>query len=224
MEPSIKLAHLALMDGDRDKVLSLIENEERSPEQLWLRAQSVIDEVYRTELLEHLVVENDPVFAPLAKETIQREKNFKEALSKPPDYQFWKKPSWHDRINSLKRQKVWWVGLGLIALVTLLFLLAIIFQKDSTDLNSTPQASVPVQKSFFALYLSPVLPVVWSDQGSMNSTCLFPARHVFSDHKIAYSSSSPIRLSTSLVSYAILPAMELGRSSPLQHRRSHLAV
>jgi len=144
MEDTIQLAHLALMEGDRDEVLRLIENEPVTPESLWLRAQSVLDEKQRLSLVSQLAAENDSLFAPLAAQIYQREKAFEERLSATPDYQFWKQPGWNEKISSLKKQKAWiWAIISVFTILALI-LLTLLINPDGTSSNLSSSIASPV--------------------------------------------------------------------------------
>lgn len=138
MEESIYKAHIAMMDGDREKVLDLIKQESPSPEVLWLRAQSVIDPLLRLTLLNEVVNSDDPVYTPLARQILSRENEYKNQLDQPPDYQFWKKPGMKGKLSSFRRQKAWSLGLLAITLISGLILFSLYLQnKGSLSIPST---------------------------------------------------------------------------------------
>lgn len=111
MEDFLIKANEALLEGDRDGALRILDGRPMSTDVLWLRAQCVTSEQERTSLLNRIYETEHPVYSPLAEEIIEREQQFAEQLSKPPDYQFWKKPTWQERIQQLKQQRGWILGI-----------------------------------------------------------------------------------------------------------------
>lgn len=130
MKESLQKAHLAMMDGDRDSVLEWIESEPNTAEVLWLRAQSAVDDETRLSLLERVAAEDHPDYSPLASEIVRRERDFEQKLSATPDYQFWKKPGWRAKMAALRQQRVWFLSLVAVALISILVLISSVFQNQ----------------------------------------------------------------------------------------------
>lgn len=105
MDEYLEGANKALFEGDREEVLRLLKNCPENAEVLWLRAHAARKDDERVELLEQVTSFHDDTFAPIAVNILQREHNFSAELAKPPDYQFWKKPTWTQRLDWISRNK-----------------------------------------------------------------------------------------------------------------------
>jgi hypothetical protein len=103
----LREAHQALLEGDREAVLRMLEGRDDSPEALWLLAHASRTEAERKKWLQLVAATRHSTFSPLAKAILEREGDFEEQLSKPPDYQFWKQSTWEMRYKQIKGQWVW---------------------------------------------------------------------------------------------------------------------
>jgi hypothetical protein len=116
MKDKLQEANQALLEGDRDGVLELLHGENPSSSMaLWLRANSVKEDGERIKLLSQLV-DMDPPYSLLAKEILSREIDYKNQLDEPPDYQFWKQPTWSKRFEKMYMYRMWMIG-GLLLLL-----------------------------------------------------------------------------------------------------------
>ncbi len=111
-------ANQALLEGDREKVLRCLRETSNSPEVMWLRAHAVETDQERIALLEQVVLTGHPAYAPLAQAILERERQFEAELQQPPDYQFWKQPTWRERLARLRQQRMWIIGIVLSLLMT----------------------------------------------------------------------------------------------------------
>ena len=109
MKETLEKANQALLEGDRAGVLEYLHNEPDTPEVLWLRAQAVELDEERIHLLTLLAGEESP-YSQLAATYVKREKQFTKDLGEPPDYQFWKQPSWERRFEKMRAYRLWVAG------------------------------------------------------------------------------------------------------------------
>ena len=109
MKEILEKANQALLEGDRDGVLRLLQNERDTADVIWLRANSVLSDGERMSLLSQLTNGNSP-YANLARDFLSREQKFEWQLSEPPDYQFWKQRTWAKRLEKMLAYKMWVVG------------------------------------------------------------------------------------------------------------------
>lgn len=110
-------AREALLEGDRDETLRLLKNMAEDAEVLWLRAHAAKTDQERLGLLSSVVSRYpDSIFANLASSILEREAQYKTELAQPPEYQFWKQPTWQGRLDALRHNKV-----QLIAILSILF-------------------------------------------------------------------------------------------------------
>lgn len=123
MEDYLIKANEALLEGDRDGVLRILDGCPSSSDILWLRAQCVSSDQERSSLIRNLIESDHPVYAKLADEIYDREQLFSSQLAEPPDYQFWKKPTWRERIDQLKRQRSWILGISGTILMSILVII-----------------------------------------------------------------------------------------------------
>ena len=100
-----------------------------TPEVLWLRAQSVAGQEEHLLLLEQVVFSQDPVYAPMAQKILDREHQFEFELSQPPEYKFWKQPTWQARFAKLKQQRMWLAGIALVLGMTIFLVIGLITQE-----------------------------------------------------------------------------------------------
>jgi len=141
MDAVLKAANSALMEGNRDEVLRLLNGCEPSAAVLWLQAHSVEDEKQCRSLLQRVFNTDDPVYSPLAREIIERERYYEEQLSQPPDYQFWKQPTWKARFQRLKEQKVWLLGLSVVTVFTILLVVGLAYRANQASIIQATQAA-----------------------------------------------------------------------------------
>ena len=106
MNDAFKKANEALLEGDRDGVLKLLEYEPPNPDVLWLRANAVLGDEERIALLKELA-DGYSKYTDLAREFLEREIESQRQLDEPPDHHFWKKPTW----KKILAQKYWILGL-----------------------------------------------------------------------------------------------------------------
>ena len=81
-------ANKALLEGDRNNVLEILEGKPESTELLWLKAHAVEDDDERLALLRKVENQGRGVYSRMAREIIEREDHFSDELSKPPGYKF----------------------------------------------------------------------------------------------------------------------------------------
>lgn len=110
MKETLKKANEALLEGDRDGVLELLRYESDTPEVLWLRANAVLDDDERIALLQDLA-DGYSQYQPLASEFLKRERDYQVQLDEPPDHFFWKQPTWEKRLEKMRAQWVWVLGI-----------------------------------------------------------------------------------------------------------------
>jgi len=84
MKDNLQKANESLLEGDRDGVLEVLQNEPEIPEVIWLRANSVLLDKERLNLLRQLA-EGDSRYVQTAREFLERELKFEKELSEPPD-------------------------------------------------------------------------------------------------------------------------------------------
>ena len=164
MNDNLKKANQSLLEGDRDGVLDLLRNEPETPEIVWLRAHSVLSDDERIQLLSQLA-NGTSTYSDLAAQFLEREKKFEKELSEPPDYQFWKQPTWEKRIEKMKAYRLWVVG-GILLLV-LGIVGAVINSKYDAQFNAqvaTVQAEQTAQAALagksFAKYAEGIVSII----------------------------------------------------------------
>jgi hypothetical protein len=124
-------ANNALLEGDRDEVLRCLSDVPNSPGAVWLRAHSVVSDSDRLALLNQVSISGHSIYAPLAKKILEREHHYEQELAQPPDYQFWKQPTWHAKLANLKRQKFFLAGIIFSIAMTILLVLGISIKNSS---------------------------------------------------------------------------------------------
>jgi len=117
MKNILEKANQALLEGDRDGVLHLLRDEPETPEVIWLRANSVLSNEERLNLLNQLT-EGESIYSRLAREYLEREKKLEQQLQEPPDYQFWKQPTWAKRLEKMRAYRIW--GFGAVMLIIMI--------------------------------------------------------------------------------------------------------
>jgi hypothetical protein len=164
MIDNLKKANQSLLEGDRDGALDLLRNEPEIPEVVWLRAHSILSDDERIQLLSQLANGDSP-YADLARQYLEREKKFEKELSEPPDYQFWKQPTWGERIEKMKAYRLWVVG-GILLLV-LGIIGSIVNSKYDTQFDTqvaTAQAEQTAQAALggksFAQYAEGIVSII----------------------------------------------------------------
>jgi hypothetical protein len=113
MKSNIEEAHQAMLEGNRDEVLRLLQGSSETEETLWLRAHAVISDEERAHLLERVADRHGTEASALAGQILEREGQFTEQLNQPPDYQFWKQPTWKERRSKMRLYGLWLLG-GLV--------------------------------------------------------------------------------------------------------------
>lgn len=116
MKSNIEEAHQALLEGNRAEVLRLLQDLPDTDEIIWLKAQAVPSEVERNQALVRLTEKHDPKISVLSGQILERENQFAKDLSEPPDYKFWKQPTWNDRLSKMQQYRIWLLG-GLLLIV-----------------------------------------------------------------------------------------------------------
>ncbi len=144
MEDFLIKANAALLEGDRDGALRILEGRPATVDILWLRAQCVTGDQERTSLLKEIVQREHPVYSCLAEEILGRDQSFSEQLAQPPEYQFWKKPTWQERIQQLKKQRGWILGIFGTIVMSALVITGMIMS-DKHDQQIALQATQTMQ-------------------------------------------------------------------------------
>ena len=117
MSANIEKAHQAMLEGDRDEVIQLLAVSPETDEAIWLRAQAVVSDDERRQLLTQLIASGDSEYSELARKIVQRENDFDLQLNEPPDYKIWAQPTWRDRLQKIRAFRIWIIGgLSLFAL------------------------------------------------------------------------------------------------------------
>lgn len=134
MEEYLVKANRALLEGDRDGALKILEGYPQSIDVLWIRAHCVISEREKKSLLEDIFNSEHPIYAPLAGEILKREQDYFIKLKTPPEYQFWKKDTWQQKIQQFRRQRGWVFSIGGMFVMTILLIFALSLSKQQSDL------------------------------------------------------------------------------------------
>lgn len=147
MRANVKKSNEAMLEGDRDAVLGHLSHES-SPdlEVLWLRAHAQEKDEDRLELLRELRDSDSSIYQRLASEILEREEDFERQLNEPPDYQFWKQPTWEARMQKLRQYRVWLFG-ALLLLGMIGFAVALTISQQ----NQAQQASIIIQATHAAV-------------------------------------------------------------------------
>ncbi len=109
MNKTLEKANQALLDGDRDGVLRLLQNEVETPDVMWLRANSILSDEERLLLLRKLAG-GDSRYSQRASEFLEREIKFQADLDEPPDYKFWLQTNYQKRIEKMREFRMWIIG------------------------------------------------------------------------------------------------------------------
>lgn len=141
MKSYIDVANQAMLEGNRDEVLRLLEGDSETDDALWLRAHAAISEEERYNLLQQLSNERVGPLSALAAEIVGREDEFANQLHEPPDYKFWKQPTWEGKLRKLRPFSMWLTG-GLF-----LLFLSLIGISLNTKYQSQQDATVASIKS-----------------------------------------------------------------------------
>jgi len=124
MKENVNKANEAMLEGDRDAVLRHLQDDSSyDHEIIWLRAHAAANDEERLNLLRALSQRNPSVYQELAYQIIEREDRFEAQLNEPPDYKFWKLPTWQERKQRLKQYSTWVAG-GLLLIVMIVFAIA----------------------------------------------------------------------------------------------------
>ncbi len=130
-----------MLEGNRDEVLRVLENSLTGDDAAWLRAQAALMDQERYDLLNHLMNGEDSKFAALAAQIVRREDDFTRQLNEPPDYKFWKQPSWEGKWRKMQPFRLW------LATGLLLFFLSLIGVSLNTK-NQIQQESLVASIKF----------------------------------------------------------------------------
>ena len=106
MESQIKDANYALLEGDRDGVITILGGRQDTVDALWLRAHASPDDTERSTLLHQVFAHQDSTYAPLAADILRRETDFTRQLETPPGWQFWKRPGWQPFTRFVSRYRI----------------------------------------------------------------------------------------------------------------------
>jgi hypothetical protein len=131
MDENLRFANQSLVEGDRDRVLTITNRMIDGSEVLWLKAHAVNDEEKRIERFNHIAKNGHGTYADLANKIVRREQEYKRVLSEPPDYQFWKKGTWRERFQHLREKAPWLLWLLIIGAGFTVFLLVSLISKPS---------------------------------------------------------------------------------------------
>jgi hypothetical protein len=150
MKENVKKANEAMLEGDRDAVLRHLEHESSSDHEVaWLRAHAVVSDDERIRQLRALSERSPSVYQKLAEEIVARDDKIEEDLSQPPDYQFWKKPTWQERWQTIKQYRAWFAGgILLVAMIVFAVVLTAAQQEQSTQDLIAMQATQTEQAYF----------------------------------------------------------------------------
>ena len=106
MEIQIKDANYALLEGDRDGVITILGERQDMVDAIWLRAHASPDDTERNTLLHQVFAHQDSTYAPLAADILRRETDFSRQLETPPGWQFWKRPGWQPFTRFVSRYRI----------------------------------------------------------------------------------------------------------------------
>ena len=118
MDSQIKDANYALLEGDRDGVITLLSDRKDVVEAIWLRAHASPNDAERNDLLHQVFAHQDSVFAPLGADILQREQGFARQIATPPGWQFWKRPRWQPFASFVSRFRI-------VVIILFIFLCAV---------------------------------------------------------------------------------------------------
>jgi hypothetical protein len=175
VDDSIKKANLALLEGDREEVLRLLSNKQPSNQVMWLRAHAAKDDEQRLALLRQISAGGHPVYGQLARNILDRERQFESDLSKPAEYKFWTRHPWQGRLKFLIKNKFWFLG-GFIGLVVLIIGINIALylmaqsQAATVTVATTKTASAQLTVQATPRPTPSVTPLSASARGSVNYT------------------------------------------------------
>lgn len=147
MEEYLVKANESLLEGDRDGALKILAGCPPSMDVLWIRAHCVVSERERMSLLDEIFNSEHSIYSPLAGKILERELVYANRLKEPPDYQFWKKKTWQEKLRQFRAQRGWVFGIGGILLMTTLLVVALFFTNQNSNLlaiqtTQTAQATV----------------------------------------------------------------------------------
>jgi len=171
----IKKATLALLEGDREEVLRLLSYRQPSTQVMWLRAHAVKEDDQRIALLRQIATSGHPVYAPLARNILDRENQFEIDLAKPAEYKFWTRQPWSGRVKFLKKNKFWLIG-GLVLLVVIIIVISIVLSQNAQIQNTiisvslTETASAQLTGQTTSLPTPSDTPSPTSSQGFVNDS------------------------------------------------------
>jgi hypothetical protein len=123
MRKAVQKAHQAMLEGDRDAVLRHLEGLTDDGETLWLKAHAVESVEERLQLMGKVASSHHPTYGETAQQIMNREEYYQAQLAEPPDYQFWKQPTWRKKLDKLKKQTGWLIGALFIVVFIIVFLI-----------------------------------------------------------------------------------------------------
>lgn len=169
MKEYLEKANQALLEGDRDKVLLLLQGKPADSEIIWLRAHAAKTDEERLALLRQVADGDDPEYARLAALILAREQKFEFDLNQPADYKFWKKDTFQAKVEALKAQRGWIVG-GFIFIVFLTVFLIINLSIQSQ--RAQTNLAVSLTQTAVALFT----PTTWVPTPTPTVTALPPSK------------------------------------------------
>lgn len=149
MNKNLEKANQALLDGDRDGVLKLLQNEPDTAEVIWLRANSVLSDEERKRLLSRLINEESR-YSQLAREFLDRENNFQAELDEPPDYKFWLQPNYKKRAEKMREYRTWIIGAILLLALGIFGIVVNINYESENDKFTAGVRATQTAQAFFA--------------------------------------------------------------------------
>jgi len=149
MNSNLKKANQALLEGDRDSVLELLENASQTPEVLWLRANSVLSDTERIEILRQLAG-GAGRYSQLAGEFLDRELKIQKALDEPPDYKFWKQPTWEKKMEKMRAYRMWVFGGILLIVLAVVGVIANNKNREEYEIYTEGVKATQTAQAYFA--------------------------------------------------------------------------
>ncbi len=142
MNELLQKANKSMLEGDRDAVQRHLNHQPSNGDVLWLRAQSALTDDERLPLLREIEAKGFPVYSTLAKEILLRERKTEQDLKEPPDYQFWKQPTWETRLEKVRSYKNWIYGaVMLVVLLVFVLIISFIFRNKNIQTTISIQAT-----------------------------------------------------------------------------------
>lgn len=158
MNHRLQKAYQLLSEGDREAILQLLNQFHSSDDEVvWLRANAVKDDEERIQLLSQLAHSQSP-YADNAADSVLREHQYKTEIEKPPEYQFWKQPTFKGKMERLKNKNLWfiWVGLVLV-IITAIVSFMLLIDDGGQEIPDPALLLLAQQTQFAAVTPSPQL-------------------------------------------------------------------